>query len=219
MTDIDIIFVSNAFNDFMRMITDSAIRTVRNSGDLNWNVYVVEQTKQKTPYKNATTLYYDFPFNYNACLNVGIQASKSPYVALCNNDLVFYKGWGENIIKALQGYKSASPSTKFFEGIRLGYKIEKEVLGWCIVVRREIFEEIGELDTPCTFWYSDNVYADQLKRAKIQHALVGNSVVRHMTSVTLNKVKYSDRADMMRKQAINFTNYKSEKNVHPSIEK
>jgi len=211
-TDIDIILVSNAFNDFMRMITNSAITTVRNSGDLNWNVYVVEQTRQKEPYKNATTLYYDSPFNYNACLNVGIQASKSPYVALCNNDLVFYKGWGEKIIEALQVYSSVSPSQTFFEGVQLGYKVEKQVLGWCIVVRREIFEKIGPLDTPCTFWYSDNVYAHQIRTAGIKHALIGNSVVRHMTSVTLNKIPYSERKSMMRRQEKNFVNYKNDIN-------
>lgn len=209
----------NTLNPTMRHITESAINSCIRSDDLDWNFVVLEQNKENKPFKHATTIYYELPFNYNMCMNIGILHSSAPYVAMCNNDLVFYKGWATNIIKALKTFHSASPTTKYFDGIRLGYRIEKEILGWCIVMRREVFDIIGYLDTPCTFWYSDNVYAHQLKRAGLKHVLVGNSLVRHLGSVTLNKMNYSTRKYYMKKQFELFNNYKKQNHVSTSIEK
>lgn len=208
---LDIIIISNAFNPYMRMITESAIRTCSRADETVYKFYVVEQNKNCIPYKKATTIFYDFKFNYNKCLNIGISKSSSPYVALCNNDLIFYKNWGVNILHALKRFESVSPSTYPFEGVKMGYKIQKEVLGWCIVAHRELLvNKLNYLDMPVAFWYSDNVYVHQLKQAKVKHALIGNSIVRHLESITLNKMPYDLRHHYMKKQAKLFEDYKHE---------
>jgi len=206
--NIDVVIVSNAYSAYLKMITESTIRTAqRGERDVKLNFFIVEQ-QGDVNYPGHTTLHYSFPFNYNQCLNLGIKAGKSKYVALCNNDLVFYKYWGWNSLIALKKYKSISPTTKPFDGYIEGYKVEKQITGWCIIAERKMLEKIGYLDTPCEFWYSDNVYAFQLEQQKIKHALVGNVIVRHLTSVTLNKLPYKQRQQYMRKQATKFNQYK-----------
>ena len=78
-------------------------------------------------------------------------------------------------------------------------------------------DRIGGFDYPVNFWYSDNVYAEQLKAAGIKHALVGNSIVRHLESQSLRKVvKGKVRIDMQKGQYKIFEQYKKEKYVNSS---
>lgn len=200
------------------MITDSAIRTCRNADDVDYKFYVVEQNKKCKPYKNAVTIYYDFKFNYNMCLNLGIIKGNSPYVALCNNDLIFYKDWGMNILRGLQRFESVSPSPKPFPGFIKGYEVEKQVLGWCIVAHRDMLvDKLNLLDAPVYFWYSDNVYALQLKRAGVVHALAGESTVRHLTSVTLHKMPQPIRKYYMKDQYKLFIKYKNDTSIKMQV--
>jgi len=185
----DIIFVANTKDIRLRTMTQHAIDTCRDADRLSYHFYVVEQNRRSLPYKKADMVYYDFPFNYHRCLNLGVYYSSkrtnSPFIALCNTDLIFANHWGMNITYAMsKGYLSASPSKKFFNGITEGYKVGNQVLGWCIVVHRSLFEKIGKLNEAVSFWYSDNIYADQLKAAGVKHILVGTSNVNHLVSQT-----------------------------------
>ena len=171
-------------------------------------------------------LYYDFEFNYNKCLNLGFSVCKSKYVAFCNNDLHFGQDWAKNAVSA--GYLSVSPTAKhIFKGVREGYAVgssrkkQGQILGWCIIVDRIVMERIGGFDTPVKFWYSDNVYAEQLKAVGIKHALVGSSKVKHFTSRSLNNarvVKGKERAAMQKGQYKIFKQYKKEKYANTSSE-
>lgn len=215
---IDVVIISNAYSSYLKMITESTIRTARKGEpDIPLNFIIVEQ-QGDVNYQGCHTLHYSRKFNYNECLNQGIKFGRAKYVALCNNDLVFYRHWGWNAVIALEKYESISPTKKPFDGYREGYRVEKEVLGWCIIARREMLERIGYLDTPCEFWYSDNVYAHQLRKNNVRHALAGNVMVRHLTSVTLNKLPYNQRQQYMKKQFQKFNQYKLNY-VNKSVEK
>ena len=90
----------------------------------------------------------------------------------------------------LNGYHSASAidkSHKFQRGdfIYEGYDIEQQLTGWCLFVDRYCIEQIGKLDESVSFWYSDDLYACQLKAAGIRHGLFCNVQVDHITSATL----------------------------------
>ena len=183
----DVIFVANTKSEKLRAITQKAIDSCLKADELNYHCYVIEQNRKTLPYVNAKTVFYDFPFNYHRCLNLGVFYSgihtHSPFVALCNNDVVFAKNWGRNITYAMsKGYLSASPSQREINEMIEGDKVGKHILGWCIVVHRDIFNYIGKLNEAVSFWYSDNLYADQLKAEGLKHVLVGNSNVRHLVS-------------------------------------
>jgi len=185
----DVIFVANTKDDRLRIMTQYAIDTCRKADDLSYHFYVIEQNRKSFPYKGTQTVYYDFPFNYHKCANLGVyysaKYSNSPFVAICNTDLIFTANWGKNITYAMsKGYLSASPSKVFFNNITEGYDTGKQVCGWCIVVHRDVFKHIGEFNEAVSFWYSDDLYAVQLKAAGIKHILVGTSNVGHLVSQT-----------------------------------
>ena len=202
--EMDIIIVSNGQSTYLQNITKNAIDTCLESSDLiKFNIIVIEQDR-KAVYKGARTIRYDFEFNYNRCLNLGLKHSTSKYVALCNNDLGFKRLWAENIIMAMgDTYLSASPAKRKLLGPPIeGYTIARHINGWCIVINRSLLDIIGKLDEGVKFWYSDNIYADQLRSRGIKHILVNDSAVQHLGSMTL-KTSRSAR-DLMGRQYKNY---------------
>jgi GR25 family glycosyltransferase involved in LPS biosynthesis/glycosyltransferase involved in cell wall biosynthesis len=161
--------------------------------DYPCEIIIVEGSKKKHKHK---TLKQVQPFNYNACLNSGIQAAKTPYIALCNNDIEFSKGAIAKIITTMQerGILSASPCGSESETAAIGYGIGQELKGWCIFINREVINRCGMLPTKYEFWGADNAYADLLMLNKIHHHRIGGAVVHHFGSETLQTLPESEQA-------------------------
>ena len=68
----------------------------------------------------------------------------------------------------------------------VGYISIGELAGWCLTVRGGLLSKIT-LHEYVDFYYSDRVYADELLRIGMRHALVVNSRVDHLAHVTLDK--------------------------------
>jgi GT2 family glycosyltransferase len=209
---IDVIILSYAQSPALFKTTVDCINSLLTSEDLSeiqFRIVVIESEKKLKPYKykNATTIYPDEPFGYHRYMNIGIQMTSSPFVCLCNNDLIFHPDWASEMLKVFNLYPnllSASPACSIHHpkmgipinsGVLPGYRIRYEVAGWCLFVRREIFKIIGELDENYKFWCADNDYANTLWVLNIGHVLVTSSVVDHLESKTL----YSQSADIQEK--------------------
>lgn len=197
---IDIIILSNGKTEQLRDTTQQAIDTVLSSEDPNkvkFEILVIESDKSLKPfqYPNTTTIYPDEPFGYNKYLNIGINMTHNEYVCLCNNDLLFHKNWASEILKAMDldpKLLSVNPYSENFDyneriknGPNVIYRnktldINGVLTGWCIFVKRSIFEKIGLFDEQFTFWYADNDYDLVLRRHNIKHALVKSSLVTHI---------------------------------------
>lgn len=217
----DIIIVADSSILNLRRMTDIGIQTcIRSEPNLNLNIYVIDGNKETRGFRNAQTIIYEGDFNYNRCLNIGLQYCSSDYIAFCNNDLLYNWHWLTNIIYWFdRGYHSASPNPKTMgeKAIREGYRIQKEVLGWCIVCTSKLIKKIGKLDEVCKFWYSDNVYAEQIKRAGFKHILVNDSYVKHLGSKTL--LKTGNSKTLTKGQAQLFYDYKKKNHVNKSSKK
>ena len=182
------------------MLTVNAIDSLHKSDDFKFNAIIMEQTEVR--YDNAITVNYKFDFNYNKCLNEGAKHGNAEYIVFCNNDLIFTKGWFDSLLDVFEmGYKSLCPAEKRHcrdNNIKLGnhliegYEIRQQLFGWCIATTREMIESIGGFDEGVMFWFSDTIYADQLKYHNIKHALVCNSFVEHKESATLKTVPQKD---------------------------
>jgi hypothetical protein len=198
MIQFDIIMVSDATDVIRREVTqrciDSIFRTQEDGYE--FKVIVVEANKHIS-YDDCITVHYDFDFNYNKCLNLGLRYSMARYKGLCNNDLIFHYGWAKELIRAFdKGFGSVSPycmntHKDFFPmGRHLfkGYRIGAHVAGWAIFVTDKTIESIGKLNEGVVFWYSDNIYVEQIRSKSIQHCIVCSSFVTHLGSNTLNRI-------------------------------
>jgi GT2 family glycosyltransferase len=174
-------------------MTLNCINTLMESeNDITIEVIAIESNKD---YLTSEYKYPDFvkvivpdtSFNFHKYLNIGIKESTGDYIALCNNDLVFYKNWFTEIFKTAEmdsSVLSFSPAKDYkiqYDGFyELGYKVRTHIMGWCIVVNKKMFDKIGLLDETFDFYYADNDYAMTLKSKNIKHAVVFNSKVQHL---------------------------------------
>jgi len=197
---IDIIILSHAKTDMLRNLTRATIDSCLLSEEPNtFNILVIEQSDVE--YRGCITAHSFEPFNYNRYMNLGIRLTGSEYVCLCNNDLIFSKGWATNIIAAMKQFEllSASPicpkayanKVQINSGVHFGYRNSWEVSGWCLMTDRKLYDIIGDLDENFPFWFADNCYSEQLKRHRVRHGLVSNSVVEHIGSQTLETLEDS----------------------------
>lgn len=200
--EVDIIILSYAKTEELKVITENGIRSLMASEDpekIKFNVIIIESERSLMPfqYEHTLTVYPDAEFGYHRYMNIGIGMTSSPYICICNNDLIFFKGWATNMLAAFDDYNlvSGSPMCGLFHpkldysfnrGVHLGYQIRAQISGWCIFFKREILKLTGKLDENLKFWYADNDYANTLWVLKLRHGLVTTSRVDHLESVTLN---------------------------------
>jgi hypothetical protein len=187
----DLIIVSQSVSELIQ-VTKNCIRSARqDKTDLN---IIVVETGNKYQYDADKIVKYEGEFNYNRALNLGLEYAKSDFQILANNDIIFYKGWSKiGDIMRVNEYLSASAISNdvrqnlFRRGNYAyeGYTIGSEMCGWCIFTDKKIWKIIGKLDEQHQFWFSDNVYGDQLKNKNIKHALICSIHVDHLGSRTL----------------------------------
>jgi GT2 family glycosyltransferase len=158
------------------------------------NVLLIESNKQSKYFypDNVQQIIPDENFNYNRFMNVGIRHSTADFVALCNNDILFSSGWFSEIVNFAAEHKNVlsfspfDPANKYtVENYRIpnvyyGYGVRKEIAGWCIVVKREIFNIIGYCDETFDFYYVDDDYNMTLRKHALKHALITASCVKHL---------------------------------------
>lgn len=190
----DIIIVSATKNDYFKVMTQNAINSCINSGG-DFKFYVIETFNFNVKYEHAEVIYYKDEFNYHKCMNLGISRSDSAIIAICNNDIIFHDKWATNIAHVFKyhpEYDSLCPYCPGYhdnihkipkgDHLKEGWDTGRLVPGWCIVFRRSILKKIGKLNEEVGFWYSDNIYCQQLITHRIKHALVCNSFVEHLQS-------------------------------------
>jgi hypothetical protein len=202
MKNVDVVIVSWAKTPELLEVTKTGLNSLFNSniGSIAFHAYIVESNPdivyedmdeyQMNGVHSIKTIHPTVPFGYNRYLNIGRRLGNSKYVALCNSDLTYESGWADEIIKIMETnseFTSASPWCPQTQGpnhevrdkLYKGYTIRRELAGWCIFQQRKIYDIIGELNEGVDFWYSDDIYADQLKLKNIPHILVCNSIVNH----------------------------------------
>lgn len=137
--------------------------------------------------ENVKVIVPDTAFNFHAYLNVGILGSSMPFIALCNNDLIFHPHWFTEILNIkktaprIRSFSPVQPGEKTVEGLySIGYDVRKHFKGWCMVAERKLFDTIGLPDEQFDFYYADDDYAMTLKKHHEPHALVHHSVVEHL---------------------------------------
>lgn len=196
---IDIIILSYAKTEALKNLTIQTINSLLNSEDkqqVDFNIVVIESNKQLSPYqfKNTTTIYPTEEFGFNKYLNIGVKYTNSSLICLCNNDLIFHKGWATAIIEAMQNNPSilsastVCPIMHNKNNIDLSNPIiegyEKYFSGWCFMIKRSLIDRIGYFDERFKFWYADTDYLRTLAKHQIKNYLVTQSLVTHLNEVT-----------------------------------
>lgn len=205
---IDVIIVADSTQLDLTVYTKRAIQSLKRceNDKFQFDITIVETGKIYPFFHGSKTIiYYPYAnFNYNRALNLGIRNTQNRYIILTNNDVEFYPGFMDALMNAFdKGYLSLNPFDQKrynpkkvkLNPIYEGYKVGQILFGYCIAVDRKIFDIIGQIDETVNFWYSDHVYARQLKSHEIKHALVTDANVQHLESKTLDTLDLNKKLE------------------------
>jgi glycosyltransferase involved in cell wall biosynthesis len=96
---------------------------------------------------------YRYPENRGVSVgwNTGIRLSSAPVVAVLNSDCRVDPGWDEALLEAAtDGRRIAFPYTDHCDGQGFTRPDQGGTAGWCFVLTRELYDEIGPFDE----WFS-----------------------------------------------------------------
>jgi len=187
---VDLIILSKAKTYRDSLMTQKAIDTALDGANgLPVNVIVIEGGTGD--YHDCTVVYNNNKFNYNMFANEGAGMGTAEWIMIANNDLEFRNGWLHALIAADNDVVSPhEPTDVRQKGIikdELGFECGRHFSGWCFMIRRKLWLEIGGFDTDVDFWCSDDVVIEQVKAAGIKPMLVKDSIVIHEGSITLKQ--------------------------------
>ena len=140
-------------------------------------------------------------FGFHRFFNIGLEQTSGEFIAFCNNDIVFEKGWWSAIMKV----KKEHPRFMCFSPVDSSYPLMAEeiakgkdyVIGWenkrhfaawCFVWERKVFKTIGRFDETFDFYSADNDELLTLRKYAIPNVLVTESEVKHLSQVVTKKV-------------------------------
>lgn len=209
----DIVILSNTISEDIYKMNCDCISSIFNSegDDVIFNIQLIESNKEsKYVYDNVIVLKPKEQFGYNLYLNLGLKSCTGDFVALCNNDLLFEKGW----LSAIYNISIEQPDIKSFSPIddsyfrmkkikdsnvryECGHNIKEHIAGWCIVIKHEIVR-MRLFDNQFDFYFADDDYAMNLYVNRIKHALVVDSRVKHLEGKSTefnHKQNYLDNLD------------------------
>lgn len=205
---VDIVILSNAKTERHKSITDNCILSLKaNCGIHEVNIIVVEQNKE-AKYDGVVVKYMDCEFNYNKFANIGSSLGTSNYIVVANNDVIFCNKWLDNLLSV--NYPVVSPKcpnhakTIGLEGNIKGYECGVHFSGWCFMIQRSIYAEIGGFDEDFSFYCADNAVIEQLKAIDIMPMLVCNSTVVHVGSQTLSTLSADKTSELTFGQVYKF---------------
>lgn len=190
---IDVIILANSKSQALIDMTQRAIDSLHDSEPLhNFDVLIIESGPFHL-YRQAYCIKPEQEFNYNKFMNIGLELCKNTWVTLSNNDVLFKPYWFSKILEAstelpevdsFSSFTAQHHAAKMLDKYYVQYGVGTYVTGWCLTVKRKIFETI-KLNEEINFWCSDNTYEDDLIKHGIKHALIRDSQVDHLGGVTL----------------------------------
>jgi hypothetical protein len=212
---VDLVMMSNAMTPDLASMTQLAVTTAVDNADNPINVTVMEQCAGVT-YKFANTIHMPGLFNYNRFANRGAKMGEAPWIVFANNDLRFEAHWDKHLIKANHPVVSPySPGYHRHYNVlynERGTQVGRHLAGWCFMMARWLWQELGGLDETYPFWCADNAVMDQLVAKGVQPLLVRDSVVHHMVSSTLSRRNVAEQ-DRLTWAAVHQYNRETGKNI------
>ena len=143
-------------------------------------------------------------FGFHRFFNIGLDNTSGEFVAFCNNDIVFEKGWWS----AIQKVKAQHPKFMCFSPVdrsypmmaeeiakgneyEIGWENKRHFAAWCFVWERKVFKAIGLFDETFDFYSADDDELQTLHYWAIPNVLVTSSEVKHLSQVVTKKVGVS----------------------------
>ena len=203
---LSVIVLSNTLDDdIYKMNCECFDSLLQSEGwEDNLEIVLLESNKKSSySYKEQIKVIVpNEPFNFHRFLNIGVEATGSRFVALCNNDIIFSKHWFTEILKVKEHHLEfmcfspldrsyATMSEELFplqNDYYIGWDNKYYFAAWCFVWERKVFDIIGKFDETFNFYSADDDELMTLRKYAIPNVLVPKSEVKHLSQVVTSKV-------------------------------
>lgn len=216
---LSVIILSYALDDDIYHLNKQAIETLLSSevwpsGSLQ--ILLIESNKENPyqyPYPNVEVLIPNEKFGFHRFFNIGIEHTDGEYIAFCNNDIIFHKGWFSAIREVSDNrrrflcfspiddsgdYPKMSPEALPREkAFYRGWEHQKHFAPWCFVWKRKVFDITGPFDETVDFYGADCDEQNIMSRNALWSVVCTKSVVNHLAGQTAI-VKQSGKGDKYR---------------------
>ena len=169
-------------------------------------------------------------FNFNHSLNLGLEAVRpdANYIVFSNNDIELKNNAITRCISGMEktNHLVSSPKDlsivehqKEYHNIS-GLQLRKHFLGYFFVTDRKLWDmHIDDFNEGCDFWYSDNLFLNDLKHHGINSLLVAKGNIVHHISSTLRTYDKETQKEMTYGSHAKFKSLLENKQEHPIITK
>lgn len=224
ITVVDVIILSKTNTQEIFEMNSNAINSLlvsENEQRFKFNIILVESCKTADyVYPKTKVIKPEEPFGYNRYMMIGYKYAVGDFIAFCNNDLIFEKGWFSEMYKIFNQNKSVLSCCPYHQmlamrsintnevSFELGYIFDYHIIGHCIVVKKELMGIINPLlDSTFDFYCADLDYCLTLRKYNIKHAVVFKSKVNHIGGVSTVKVERKNYLFELDKSGIKYPKY------------
>jgi glycosyltransferase involved in cell wall biosynthesis len=139
---------------------------------------------------------------FTKSVNTGVRLAHCPYIAVCNSDITFSKGWDSLLIKKLETHRIACP---FANGKKLDSLIERidpeMIQGSCFMFEKKYRSMLFPLPEVLVHWYSDRWLADKVN----QMSFVGwAGEINHLITQSGKTVKKDEYYKVITKDLVTY---------------
>ena len=203
---LSIVILSYAIDDEIYQMNRRCIDSLLDSEqweDGQLEILLIESNKQNSySYdKRVTVLIPDEVFNFHRFFNIGLSQSQGEFIAFCNNDIIFTKGWFSAIMEVKRRHPEFmcfSPLDRSYplmneailpssQDYYIGWQNKKHFAAWCFVWERRVFDIIGPFDETFDFYSADDDELQTLHYYAIPNVVVTHSEVKHLSQVVTKK--------------------------------
>lgn len=176
------------------------VKSYLDSGDaVIKSIIIVESDKQfdnsvwSTVSPKIKVLVPPYKFNYNQFLNIALDHCDAEVVCISNNDVEVKDRCVQvmhEFFDKVPALMSASPVDRTWHHnsydifpedgkVYMGYETTKHLLGFCVFVRRSVFDVVGRFDERFHFYHQDNDFEMCLRRNQLPHAMITLCHIQH----------------------------------------
>lgn len=158
----------------------------------------------------------DRNYGFAGAINAGLMMAKGRSIVLLNNDTLVTENWLGNMLRCLNsddGIGMVGPITNYISGIQMvkvpydklsempefarrnnrpdpsRWRETELLIGFCLLLRRELFEEIGYFDEGFEIGnYEDNDYSVRVRLLGKKLMIAQDSFIHHIGSVSIKAV-------------------------------
>lgn len=210
-----------AYKDYASL--EKCIASVRCSGISDYEIIVWDNTTDRD--LNAPFSVVDFQgwdgtnHGFAKGCNLGAEQAKGDTLIFLNPDTQVFGNWADDMAKGIKGetvavgpvsnFVAGFQKAEFYGGEDKGFRPTLLLIGFCLMIRADVFRELGGMDESMFLGCDDLDLSWRIQRARYKMAIATGVFVHHEghTSMNLNPEKeklIKQSSDAMREKLKDF---------------